>query len=190
MFLQKMKQSYGLENMAWFNHIKPKIKSQLYSSLVISLLTVYTFWMLTVMDRLLLHTIKGYQAVDSFWLGSTIFFVASHIFIHLFQAYKWKNYLFYYMGGLATFFPLVLLTSMLRVSLGVSEDSFSHYREAYCSGMYAESTSICGLAFASIVYSMTMRALPIVLTIPILYRWFYIDFPVFINKSLLAFNRK
>ncbi len=174
----------GPEIMDWYNPNDVTVKSQCYNSFVILLLTVYTFWMLTLMDFVLLQTVKGYQSVDSFWLGAIIFFIASHVFIHLFKVYRWKNHLFYYIGGLATFFPLVLLASMLRVSLNLSESSFLSYTEIYCPQLSTNETPICGKAFAFIVYSMTVRALPIVVTIPILYRWFYVEFPPLVERIM------
>ena len=179
----------GRVSMAWCKTVLSthvNVKSQIYSSGVISLLTLYTFGMLTLMDILLLRTIKGYQSVDSYWLGALIFFVVSHIFLHPFRVYKWKNYLFYYIGGLAIFFPLVVLASIIRVVFNLSESGFMSYTEIYCPAISVERHStgltVCGQAFAYIVYSMTVRALPIVITIPTLYRFFYIEFPVIFNR--------
>ena len=163
-----------------------KLSSQLYNSFVILLLTVYTVGSLTVMDSILLRTVEGYQPVDSLWLGAIIFFVAFHIFLYLFKVNQWKSYLLFYIGGLAVFFPLVLLASILRIYLNLSGSAFASYTEIYCPAISLDLTSdqypICGQAFAFIVYSMTVRALPTVITIPLLYRWFNVEFPSLVNR--------
>ena len=162
------------------------INSQLYNSSVILLLTAYTVTSLSVMDSILLRTVEGYQPVDSLWLGAIIFFIAFHIFLHLFKVNQWKSYLRFYVGGLAVFFPLVLLASILRIYLNLSESAFASYTEIYCPAISADVASgespICGQAFAFIVYSMTVRSLPTVVTIPLLYHWFNVEFPSLVNR--------
>lgn len=158
------------------------LKSQVYNSSVVLLLTIYTFWTLRVMDAILLRTVRGYQSVDSFWLALIIFFVASHVFLHLFKVYRSKSYFLYYLGSLAIFFPLVLLAAILRVSFNLSEDGFLSYAAIYCQETQSAELNICGEAFAFAVYSMTIRSLPAVVTVPILYRWFYVNFPTIVKQ--------
>jgi len=126
------------------------------------------------MDFILEYFLESYQSVGSTWLGALVFFLVSHIFLYMVQRYRSKGYLIYYIAGLSLFFPLVLLTSIFRISLGFSEDNFARYAEMYCAtNVDVGSIGLCGEAFAFIVFSMTIRALPVVVTMPLLYRWFY-----------------
>lgn len=159
---------------------KPKWKT--YDSWVIALLTIYTFCLLAAMDFVLESFISAYQPVGSTWLGTLIFFLVSHVFLYFFQHIRTDGYLVYYLAGLSLFFPLVLLASILRVFFGFSADGFASYAEVYCD-VESASREICGEAFAFIVFSMTIRALPVVITIPLLYRWIYLVRPVVKNEG-------
>ena len=122
---------------------------------------------------MLIFFIGAYQPVGSTWLGALIFFLVSHVFLYFFQQFRSDGYLVYYLAGLSLFFPLVLLASILRVHFGFSDDGFEGYAVLYCN---IENTGqeLCGEAFAFIVFSMTIRALPVVVTMPLLYRWIYL----------------
>ena len=142
---------------------------------------MYVYLTLTIMDIILLKTVKGYQPVDSLWLALIFFFIASHIFIYMYRDYRIKNYLFYYFGALAVFFPLVLIATIVRVLFELSEDGFHSYIDIYC-GEQAGEIYVCGEAFSFVVYSMTIRSLPTVITVPILYRYLYVELLVLLMK--------
>ena len=148
-------------------------KWQAYDSLVVSILTIYTFCLLTAMDIFLASFIDAYNSTGSIWLGALIFFFVTHLLLYFFQPFRTQGYFIYYIAGLSIFFPLVLLTSILRFSLGFSGNQFDAYAEFYCTD-YSAGMELCGEAFSYIVFSMTIRSLPVVITIPLLYRWFYL----------------
>lgn len=149
-------------------------KWQAYDSLVVSILTIYTYCLLKAMDVILENFIEAYKSTGSVWLGAIIFFIVAHTFLFFFRPLRSQGYLLFYISGLSIFFPLVLLTSIFRYSLGFSTGQFEAYAEFYCADEFV-GMDLCGEAFSYAVYSMTIRALPVVITIPILYRCFYLN---------------
>ena len=153
-------------------------------SLIVLILTIYTFSLLSAMDFILEFYLEPYRSVGSTWLGALIFFLVTHVFLYIIQGIRSKGYLIYYVAGLSLFFPLVLLASIIRVTLGFSGDNFAGYAIEYCAiNSDAGSLNLCGEAFAVIVFSMTVRALPVVVTMPLLFRWFYFSRSKFDGKS-------
>lgn len=136
----------------------------------ILLLSLYVFFLLNITDRILLRLVPFYQTMNSYGIGVCIFFIVSYFFLQIGKKYQWNRFLHYFLGSLGVFFPLVVISSVLRVKIGLPESVEIQYQVNYCDGLALVN---CGKAFAHIVYSMVIRATPAVLTVPSLY-WYLV----------------
>lgn len=144
------------------------------------ILTLYVFMMLRYMDTLLAAQITNYQPIRSYSLGALFFFIAVTFIAVIARKLNWRNITNYSIAALGIFFPLVVLASIIRVMYGLPEATTAFYVREYCD--ITTTQHLCGPAFAHIVYSMTVRALPIVLTVPILYRLLIFSLTSLLNK--------
>ena len=135
--------------------------------MAISLLSAYTFVLLNFLDSILVNYIAGYHSTGTTIPGVIVFFVFSFIFANTARIQSWNRPLPYVTMALAIFFPLVAITSFLRLAFGLSVNVEQYYMAEYCDS--SSELVLCGEAFSHIVYSMTVRALPIVLTVPLLF---------------------
>lgn len=135
-----------------------------------------------------METIKGYQPVDSYVVAAVLFFVVAHVLSYVARRLSWRSHFYYFIGAISVFFPLVTIATIIQIHLGISSEDYARYITEYCAPAQdflkpVETVSqLCGKAFAYIVYSMAMRALPIVLTIPFLYHLLLVDIPRILAK--------
>ena len=129
--------------------------------------SVYVYYLLKLIDSLLSRFIIGYQATDSYLLSAIIFFLVSLAFFYFSIKYHWNRLFPYFAMALAVYFPLVTITSYLRIYHGLPDDITQLYLDNFCA--YSESSTLCGEAFAHMVFIKSIRALPAVLTVPYLY---------------------
>jgi hypothetical protein len=133
-----------------------------------ALFSLYTGGLLALTDFSLAKFLPDYRYSGKFIRGMSIFFVASSIFIIFCRWQRWSNWRFFVLGSLAVFFPLVFIASTLTLFIG-GENSLSFwYSTQYCA---ADTQGVCGEGFAAAVFSMSLRALPTVLTAPALF-WY------------------
>jgi hypothetical protein len=136
--------------------------------LAMSVLSIYVYILLRLTDKVLFHVIVGYQSTSSYGFGVGIFFMASSLYLYLIRKQSWNRTFPFFSTAIALFFPLVVFSSMLRINIGLPEAVNHFYANNLC--IRATTESLCGQALAHIVFCMTVRALPLVLTVPLLYR--------------------
>lgn len=134
--------------------------------LVVGFASVYVIGSLWLADNLLSTHLPGYVFSGNYKLGIVIFFLSALTFIYWSRWREWNNWRFYALGPIAVFFPLVFVSSSLNVLLNPGEGMISSFSVEYCDG--ANSVDVCGKAFAAVVSSMSLRALPAVFTTPVL----------------------
>jgi len=146
-------------------------KLDMWADLVINIIivgaaTVYVIGLLWISDTLLSTYLQGYIFSGNYKYGSIIFFVAALAFIYWSRWREWNNWRFYALGPVVLFFPLVFTSSAVNVLLNPGSAMIASFTEAYC--VSSVSTDVCGKAFAAVVSSMSLRALPAVFTTPML----------------------
>lgn len=153
--------------------------------LAMSILSLYVYTVLRLTDHMLFSVISGYQSTGNHELGVAIFFLTSSVYLYLIRHQDWRRAFPFFSTAVALFFPLVVLSSILRISIGLPESLHEFYANDFCNvGEYNE---LCGQALAHIVFCMTVRALPLVLTVPLLYR---LLFDCFFQAPLVACDAK
>jgi len=135
---------------------------------VTAILSVYVYTLLRLADKVLFLVVAGYKSTGSYELGVTIFFLASSAYLYLIRNQDWSRTFPFFSTAIALFFPLVVFSSILRINIGLPESLHHFYATDFCDPVVNE--DLCGQALAHIVFSMTIRALPLVLTVPLLYR--------------------
>lgn len=136
--------------------------------LATSMLSLYVYAVLRFTDSLLFRVIPGYKSTGNHVLGVCIFFVAASVYLYLIRHQDWRRAFPFYSTAVALFFPLVVFSSLLRIQIGLPESLQQFYANDYCE--VVSNSVLCGQALAHIVFCMTVRALPLVLTVPLLYR--------------------
>ncbi len=155
-----------------------KFAMQLICFAIIS--TIYTLGLLYLTDYGLSKFLKGYIFSGQYGIGVLIFIPVATTFACWAKHRNWDSWKFYVLGALAIFFPLVFFSSAMTVLLKSDGAIVSHYVKFHCS--VPRENTVCGEAFAVTVFSMSLRALPTVLTAPALF-WFLI-FRTPANRSL------
>ena len=120
--------------------------------------------LLWISDTLLSAYLQGYVFSGNYKYGSIIFFICAMAFIYWARWRDWNNWRFYALGPIAVFFPLVFTSSAINVLLNPGSAMVASFSDTYCSA----STDVCGKAFAAVVSSMSLRALPAVFSTPML----------------------
>lgn len=135
--------------------------------------SIYTLGVLYVTDYSLSKLLPGYIFSGKYGLGVLIFIPAAVIFVLIAKYMNWITWRFYVLGSLAIFFPLVFFSSAVTVLFKSDSALVTQYVEQYCAA--DSGYRVCGEAFAITVFSMSLRALPTVLTAPGLgwYLFFY-----------------
>ncbi len=142
---------------------------QLYAAILATAVqSIYVYITLIVTDKILLHVITGYHSPGSYEFGVAIFFVASSLYLYVVRNQSWSRISPFLMTAIALFFPLVVFSSILRIKAGLPEDLHNFYASNFCPPETGE--TLCGQALAHVVFCMTVRALPLVVTVPLLYR--------------------
>jgi len=135
----------------------------------VALFSFYVAGMLKLTDHILAKFINGYEFSGSYLIGLGVFFCASTVYLHLARRNAWLNWRYYILGSVVVFFPLVFAASALKVFINPNAEYIYVLNKQYCE--IEESVSLCGFAFASLVSSMSLRALPVVLTVPAMF-WY------------------
>ena len=139
----------------------------IFNLFIVAIFGCYTVGTLWIADTLLSSYLPGYVFSGNYVLGLCIFVVVGFAYVSLAQWrmwYDWRNYMF---AAVAVFFPLVFIASAISISIQPLNNMTGSFTELYC----AEESfyQVCGKAFAAVVSSMSLRALPAVLTVPILF---------------------
>jgi len=134
-----------------------------------ALFSIYTAIVLALTDTVLSLTLSDYQYSGRYSFGLLTFFVAGTLFTYFGRWRGWNNWRYFVIGALGIFFPLVFLASTLRLFMADDGSMIQSYAISYCDSATLE--SVCGEAFAASVFTMSLRALPTVLTAPALY-WY------------------
>lgn len=131
--------------------------------------SIYTGIILALTDNALHRFLPDYQFSGRYEFGLILFFICCTGFIFLGRWRGWSNWRYFIIGPLGVFFPLVFLASALRLFIGGEGSMIQAYADTYCHGPLPG--AICGEAFAASVFTMSLRALPTVITAPALY-WY------------------
>lgn len=135
----------------------------------VAVFSVYVAGTLKVTDYLLADHLAGYVYSGNYTIGMLIFFIASIAYLQVARLRCWVNWRYYILGSVVVFFPLVFLASSVKLLVNPSGSLITVFNELYCEPEYQ--AKICGQAFAALVSSMSLRALPVVLTTPTMF-WF------------------
>jgi len=178
--------------------------SAFYAYYCVAAFSFYVAGMLKLTDHFLAENIAGYEFSGNYALGMGIFFCASVVYLHLARWRRWLDWRYYVLGAVVVFFPLVFFASSVQLMINPDTDFIAALNADYCqSGLIASSIGIanstaslgsvsgpiCGEAFATLVSSMSLRALPVVLTAPAMF-WYFIIRPESLERaSDYAFDR-
>ena len=135
--------------------------------MLVSLFTMYTFGLLWLSNYALSHVLPGYASVEDDSLGLVVFFFAALFYAFYGRWKKWISWKYYVLGALTVYFPLVFIAASVQTIFVPDNAQLLAYSKEYC----AVGEGICGKAFAHTIYSISLRALPTVLTAPALF-WF------------------
>ena len=133
---------------------------------LVAFFSVYTIGTLWLSDTLLARFLSGYVFSGNYKIGILIFFISMLGYVQLASWRKWNNWRYYIFGPIAVFFPLVFIASAVKTFYGSTTVLMETFAVLYCESGYA--SYLCGKAFAAVVTSMSLRALPAVLTVPAL----------------------
>jgi len=145
-------------------------KEFLINVLTVGVFSIYTIGTLWLADSLLSHYLPGYVFSGNYKIGISVFFIMSLVYIYWANWRKWGNWRYYVFGAIAVFFPLVFMSSAVNVLINPTGSMISSYTNLYCQP--AGQSGVCGKAFAAVVSSMSLRALPAVLSAPALVYFF------------------
>lgn len=176
MSLPETKQVNGPANMALFKRLSKNKHTKRHIVKLIAVdfvFSVYVYYLLKLTDILLSRFIFAYQATESYLLSAAVFFFVSLAFFYFSIKYNWNRLFPYFAMALAVYFPLVTLSSYLRIYNGLPEEVTAIYFDNFCSD--SNSITLCGEALAHMVFSLSIRALPTVLSVPYLY-WLAIQY--------------
>jgi len=146
--------------------------SSIYVYFCVAAFSFYVAGMLMLTDQFLAENIAGYEFSGNYSIGMVIFFCAAVIYLHLARWRRWLNWRYYILGAVVVFFPLVFIASSVKLIVDLDGPVIYSLNAQYCK---VENTdSICGQAFAALVTSMSLRALPVVLTTPTMFWYLFI----------------
>ena len=134
--------------------------------LLVLLLAIYVWGLIWMSDLILSNTVSGYVAGNLSFAGMGIFVIVSFAFARIARGRNWTQLRNYFLAALSLFLPLVFLSSGIAALSGTTDQIAASYVMSYC-----DSPNLCGEAFAQMTYASSVRALPAVLTVPVLY-WF------------------
>jgi hypothetical protein len=115
----------------------------------------------------------GYQTTGSYLLGPGIFFIVSLFVFYFAIRYNWNQLFPYLSMAIAVYLPLVLLSSLIKIHIGLPSEVSSLYMVQLCGG--GDADTLCGEAIAHIAFSMAVRALPLVLCLPCVF-WLALNY--------------
>jgi len=182
-----MKPENGPANMDLFKHLhaNPRFRHYLIKLLFINIIYSFiVYGLLNIVDIILSRLVIGYQTTGSYVISSCIFFVVSLFCFYFAIKYNWNQLFPYLSMAIAVYFPLVTLSSLVKIYIGIPDDIYLLYMESFC--IKAPELGLCGEALAHIVFSMAIRALPLVLSIPYLY-WLGLNY-LGINNPRIYLN--
>lgn len=167
-------QGVGRMSMGLFERFNTKLLTPYLWKVVFIdfLLCFYVYFLLKVIDEVLSLYIVGYQPTESYLLAVVIFFFSALVFFYFSIRYRWTSLFPYFFMALSVFFPLVFLSALLHVWSDASSPAHMELMSEFC---LIKEDVLCGKAFSYLVFSMTIRALPVVLTVPFIY-WFSLKF--------------
>lgn len=132
--------------------------------IIVIILGVINYITLISVDGLLSVYVRGYQSSGSIMLPMAIFFPVAYAVIYLGYKYGWKSMLPYHFCAISVFFPLIFITAVVEMSIGLSRFDYLFYNLELCQNHL--SGLLCGQALAHRVFCMTVRALPLMVIIP------------------------
>ncbi len=144
-------------------------------------LCLYVVGILWLTDMSLAQLLPGYKFSGSYGLGIVNFYISIMIFIYWTRWRRRTSWRYYALGSLAIFFPLVFISSALTILFIPENALVLYFSDQYCTAK--DATPTCGRAFAAIIFSMSLRALPTVLTIPTLCWYLLIHHTSFVRRS-------
>lgn len=145
------------------------LKDSLFLAVHFAILSIYVAIVLALTDNLLHRLLPDYQFSGRYGFGLTIFFLVGTAFTWFGRWRGWNDWRYFIIGALGVFFPLVFLSSTLRLFIADEGSMMQAYANSYCPAV--EPVVVCGKAFAASVFTMSLRALPTVITAPALY-WY------------------
>lgn len=134
---------------------------------LIILLSGYVFLALAATDLLLARIMPAYLQAGPNPFGMLLFFISSSIFMLIARRMSLARIRTYLITGIALFFPLVFLSSVIVLLTAEPGARPLVYKTVHCAG--PDRDTICGAGFSLMVFSMAARALPAVLTAPLIY---------------------
>lgn len=136
------------------------------SAAVSAFLMLYVIGLLWLTDLGLAYILPGYQFSGSYGLGIIIFYLSIMVFVYWTRWRGETGWRFYVLGSLVIFFPLVFLSSSLTILFNPEHALVLILSDQYCTAN--NSISLCGRAFSALIFGMSLRALPTVITAPFL----------------------
>lgn len=142
-----------------------KIALRWYIALLITtfLLTLLDYFLLRVIDTIMVQSVPGYKSNNSFLAPAVIFFFVAYFLNYRGIMYGWLRIIPYAIYGTSVFIPLIFILSICRFFIFLPEDLAYFYQHEYCS---VSTTFYCGQALAHMVFCSAMRTLPLLIIIP------------------------
>jgi len=120
---------------------------------------------LWVTDLALVAIIDSYQPVRSYWLAALIFLLASSALLTFALKSSWEKQINFILAAVSVFFPLVVLTEIITLSLDITISTTQLLNPEFCSHL-TEEVSSCSAAFSNAVFIMSIRALTTIVVVP------------------------
>jgi hypothetical protein len=144
---------------------KPKLALRWHIALLITtlFLTLLVYFLLRVIDTVMVESIPGYKSDKAFLMSAIIFFFVAYFLNYRGIMYGWLRIIPYTIYGTSIFIPLIFIHSICRFFVFLPEDVAHFYQQVYCP---TTTTFYCGQALAHMVFCSAMRTLPLLIIIP------------------------
>ena len=135
--------------------------------LVLAVLTVAYYATILIFDAVLDSMISDYKSTAPSNYSLLFFLVATHSVNLIGVKFGWRKMQPYQLIGISVFLPAYFLVNAILFTQGLPEDLATYYEQEFCKNL--TDSYRCGPAFAHSVLNRTIRALPLMFVMPLVY---------------------
>ena len=135
--------------------------------IVMGVMSLAYFGSLYTTDYILNQLVKGYKILPPSHYSFLFFFVVTHTVNLIGVRYGWQKMQPYQIIGISVFLPAYFTVNVILFTFGMPEDIESYYAREICQEIRNDFR--CGPAFAHSVLTRTIRALPLMFVMPVVY---------------------
>ena len=118
-------------------------------------------------DYALERLVNGYKILPPSGYSFLFFFVVTHIVTLIGVRHGWQRMLPYQIIGISVFLPAYFTVNIILFTFDMPQDIEAYYAVEYCQEIRNDFR--CGPAFAHSVLTRTIRALPLMFVMPVVY---------------------